>query len=375
MKVLSYPPKNSQIHAYLLFFFICNVQIGIGIFSFQRYVFQIAKHDAWISVIIACLYAHVLLWLIVRMLSKYESTDLYGIHFDMFGKYIGTLFNCIYMLYYLFVTILIMRSYVVVVQVWMFPDMSSWLIGLLLVALTIYAGFGGIRVIVGMCLLGFVVILITVFFCLSTLKYAIWTQLLPVMESSVMDILKGSFRMSFTLAGFEFIMLIYPYVRNKERTMLHSQLSLLFGNVVYLSIMILSLVYFSSSQLIRSIWPTFNMLKILKFPFTERLEFIVISMWMLMVLTGILINTWAITRGFKRMWNSNQKVMLLVVIFLAFGVTVTMEGRKNIERLSHLIGGSSAVLSLLYPLLLSLIVMIVFKVRERKRTSKGGDTS
>ncbi|MFC7679815.1 GerAB/ArcD/ProY family transporter [Paenibacillus sp. GCM10028914] len=375
MKVLSYPPKNSQIHAYLLFFFICNVQIGIGIFSFQRYVFQIAKHDAWISVIIACLYAHVLLWLIVRMLSKYESTDLYGIHFDMFGKYIGTLFNCIYMLYYLFVTILIMRSYVVVVQVWMFPDMSSWLIGLLLVSLTIYAGFGGIRVIVGMCLLGFVVILITVFFCLATLKYAIWTQLLPVMESSVMDILKGSFRMSFTLAGFEFIMLIYPYVRNKERTMLHSQLSLLFGNVVYLSIMILSLVYFSSSQLIRSIWPTFNMLKILKFPFTERLEFIVISMWMLMVLTGILINTWAITRGFKRMWNSNQKVMLLVVIFLAFGVTVMMEGRKNIERLSHLIGGSSAVLSLLYPLLLSLIVMIVFKVRERKRTSKGGDTS
>lgn len=375
MKVLSNPPKNSQIHAYLLFFFICNVQIGVGIFSFQRYIFQVSKHDAWISVIIACLFAHVVLWMIVLMLRKYESSDLYGIHYDLFGKYIGTLFNCIYILYYLIVAILIMRTYVVVIQVWMFPDMSSWLIVSLLTVLIIYAGYGGIRVIVGMCLLGFVVISITVIFCLVTLKYAIWTQMLPVMESSVMDILKGSFRMSFTLAGFEFIMIIYPYVRNKERTMLHSQLSLVFGNLIYLTIIILSVVYFSSSQLSRSIWPTFNMLKILKFPFTERLEFIVISIWMLMVLTGILINTWAMTRGFKRMWNWNQKLMLLIVIVLASGVTITMRGRENIDLLSYWVGLSSAALSFLYPLLLSLIALIVLKVRARKRANRGGGTS
>lgn len=375
MKVQTYPPKNSQIHAYLLFFFICNVQIGVGIFSFQRYIFQVSKHDAWISVLIACLCAHVVLWLIIRMLHKYESADLYGIQYDLFGKYIGTLLNCIYILYYLFVSILIMRVYVVVIQVWMFPDMSSWLIVLLLSTLIIYAGFSGIRVIIGMCLLGFVIILVTVVFCLVTLKYSIWTQLLPVMESNIKDILRGVFRMSFTLAGFEFIMLIYPYVRNKERAMFHSQFSLLFGNLVYLIIMILSLAYFSSSQLQRSIWPTFNMLKILKFPFTERLEFIVISIWMLMVLTGILINTWAITRGFKRMWNWNQKLLLLIVILIASTVSVMMEGRIYIDKLSEWVGIGSAVLSFFYPFLLSLIALIVLKVRTRKAGDRGGGTS
>ncbi|WP_422656939.1 GerAB/ArcD/ProY family transporter [Paenibacillus sp. EC2-1] len=375
MKVQTYPPKNSQIHAYLLFFFICNVQIGVGIFSFQRYIFHVSKHDAWISVLIACLCAHAVLWLIIRMLNKYESADIFGIQYDLFGKYIGTLFNCIYIIFYLLVSILIMRSYVLVIQVWMFPDMSSWLIVSLLAILIIYAGFGGVRVIIGMCLLGFVVILVTVIFCLVTLRYSIWTQLLPIMESNMKDILRGAFRMSFTLAGFEFIMLIYPYVRNKERAMYHSQFSLLTGNLIYLIIMILSVAYFSSSQLERSIWPTFNMLKILKFPFSERLEFIVISIWMLMVLTGILINAWAISRGFKRMWNWNQKLVLLTVILIASTVTVMMEGRKNIDKLGEWVGLGSSVLSFLYPFLLSLIALIVLKVRARKAGDRGGGAS
>lgn len=374
MKVLSNPPVNSRIHAYLLFFVICNVQIGVGIFNFERYIFQVSKHDAWISVILAGLLTHIVMWLIVRTLSKYESADLYGINYDLFGKVIGTLFNCIYMLYYLCITIVIMRNYVDVIQAWIFPDLPTWLIVSLLLVLTIYAGFGGIRVIIGMCMLGFVVILFTVFLFHSSLKYAIWTQLLPVMESNVKDIINGSIRMSFSLAGFEIILLLYPYIVNKERIMRYSQLALLFVNTVYLTIIILSIVYFSSNQMIRSIWPSINMLKIVKYPFLERLEFVVISVWMFMVLTGILINTWAITRGFKRMWNLNQKVMLLIVIALAYGISIAIHGHTDIEQINKWVGSGSIVFSILYPLLLSGIVAIVFKFRGRKQPDRKGGT-
>ncbi|MEK4509941.1 GerAB/ArcD/ProY family transporter [Paenibacillus sp. FSL K6-2524] len=375
MKVLSNPPENTQIHAYLLFFVICNVQIGVGIFSFERYIYQVSKHDAWISVILAALFTHFVMWLIVRALSRYESADLYGIHYDLFGKVIGTLFNCIYMLYYLCITIVIMRNYIDVIQAWIFPDIPTWLIVSLLSILTIYAGFGGIRVIIGMCMLGFVVILFTVFLFYSSLKYAIWTQLLPIMESGVMDIIDGAIRMSFTLAGFEIILFIYPYIVNKERTMRYSQLALLFANMVYLIIMTLSIVYFSSDQMLRSIWPSINMLKIVKYPFLERLEFVVISVWMLMVLTGILINTWAVTRGFKRMWNLNQKVMLLIVIALASGITIAIHGHTAIEQINKWLGSGNVVFSLIYPIFLSGIVTIVFKFRGRKRPDSKGGTS
>lgn len=375
MKVLSNPPKNTQIHAYLLFFVICNIQIGVGIFSFERYIFQVSKHDAWISVILAGLITQLVVWLIVRTLSKYESADLYGIHYDLYGKVIGTVFNCIYMLYYLCITVIIMRNYVEVIQAWIFPDIPSWLIIALLLLLTIYAGFGGLRVMIGMCMLGFVVIVFTTLLFHSSLKYAIWSQLLPIMETNIMDIFNGAIRMSFSLAGFEIILLIYPFIINKERTMLHSQLALTFGNLVYLTIMTLSIAYFSSNQMNRSIWPSINMLKIVKYPFLERLEFIVVSVWMLMVLTGILLNTWAVTRGFKRMWNLNQKAMLLIVVALVFGIASTIEGHATIEQINRWVGSGSIVFSLIYPFLLSCIVAIVFKIRGRKRPDKKGGTT
>ncbi|WP_054955312.1 GerAB/ArcD/ProY family transporter [Paenibacillus dakarensis] len=372
MKVLSNPPKNSQIHAYLLFYFICNVQIGVGIFNFERYIFETAKHDAWISVILAGLVAHLFVWFIVRALHKYESTDLYGIHFDMYGKVIGTVFNCIYMLYYLCITIIIMRNYIEVIQGWIFPDISSWVILALISLLIIFAGFGGLRVIVGMCLLGFIVIIFTMLLFHSSLEYAIWSQLLPVLETKTANIIDGAIRMSFSLAGFEIILFIYPFVVNKERAMLHSQLAVGFANLVYLIIMVLSIVYFSSNQLERSIWPSINMLKIVKYPFLERLEFIVVSVWMLVVITGILINTWVVTRGFKRMWNLNQKATLVFIIALAMGVAVTIKGHETVDQVNKIIGMGSLAFSFVYPFLLSLLVLIVFKFRGRRRSNKKG---
>ncbi|WP_211746079.1 GerAB/ArcD/ProY family transporter [Paenibacillus sp. Marseille-Q4541] len=374
MKITYTPNKNVQFHAYLLVYIICAAQIGIGIFSFQRDIFGAAAHDAWISVIIAGLITHLAIWFIIRMLGNYESTDLYGIHHDLFGKYVGTMMNCIYMLYYLFITATFMRNYVEVIQAWIFPDIPLWLVMALLSGLAIYAAYGGIRVIIGICMLGFFVILPTSVLCYSALEYAVWTQLLPVWETSTWDILRGTMKMGYSLAGFEIILLVYPFILNKNRVMLHSQLGAAFTNIAYLLIMMISIVYFSPSQLQRSIWPSIIMLKIVKYPYLERLEFIVISLWMLVILAGILLFTWVITRGCKRMWNLNPKITLIFVLVVSFIFSVTVEKHFEIEKFNKWADIGSTIFAYLYPILLSCIVAIVFKVRQRKQLKEEGGT-
>lgn len=366
MKINVYPPKNTMLHAYLLFFAISNTQVGVGVFSFQRYVYEASKRDAWISVIIAGIVTHLVLWLIIRMLQKYKSADLFGIHFDLYGKWIGTVINLIYMCYYLFVTFTIMRNYTSVVQVWIFPDLPSWVLMVLIGCLAIYAGFGGIRVIVGICLLSFLVTLPTLFLFHSSMQYAIWTQLLPVFDSSTWEILKGAVRMGFSLAGFEIITVIYPYILNKDRVMLHSQLGVLFSNLLYLFIVVISIGYFAPDQLKRSLWPSINMLKIVEYPYLERLEFIVISVWMLVILSGILLNSWLITRGCKRMWKLNPKPVLFGVFFIVLLISSTIKRHLDIKQFNDFVQISSIFFSLLYPTLLSCIVFIVFAWRKRK---------
>jgi hypothetical protein len=135
--------------------------------------------------------------------------------------------------------------------------------------------------------------------------------------------------------------------------------------------MIISIVYFSPSQLLRSIWPSINMLKIIKYPYLERLEFIVVSVWMLVALTGLLLNTWAITRGFKRMWNWNQKTMLVIVSIITVALSLSFEAHSQIAQMNKWIGKWNVALSFVYPMLLSCIVAIVFAFRRRKASSKG----
>ncbi|WMT43041.1 GerAB/ArcD/ProY family transporter [Paenibacillus sp. D2_2] len=373
MKINSLPNKNLQFHAFLLSLIICNFQIGVGIFNFQRPINKLAGHYAWMSVLLAGIVTHLVIWLIIRMLRKYESSDLFGIHYDIFGKGIGMTLNLIYMLYYLAVSAIIIRNYVEVLQTWIFPDISSWLVILLLSILTVYVGNGGIRVIVGLCVIGFIIILITSLLFYYPLKYAIWSHLLPLYTDEPLKVIQGSLQMAFSLAGFEIIMLLYPFVRNKQQAQMHVQLGAGFTNLIYLVLMLISTVYFSSCQLEKSIWPSINMLKIIKYPFLERLEFIVISIWMVIVLTGIAISTWAISRGCKRMWNSNPKAIMIIVMTLIFVISYNIEEHTKINQVNHWINVFNIILSYIYPLILALIAGIVLSIRQRRK-SAGGDS-
>lgn len=367
MKINVFPSKNAMLHAYLLFFIITNTQVGVGIFTFQRTVYEASRRDAWISVIVAGVVTHLIMWLIVRMLQKYKSADLFGIHYDLYGKWIGMVFNLLYIVYYFFVTFAVMRNYCSVVQAWIFPDLPTWVLILLISCLAIYAAYGGIRVIVGICLFSFIVTLLTILLFHSSIQHSIWTQLLPVLDSSTGDILNGAVRMGFSLAGFEIIAVIYPFILNKNRVMLHSQLAVLFSNILYLFIMVISIGYFAPDQLLRSLWPSLNMLKIVEYPYLERLEFIVISVWMLVILSGILLNTWLITRGCKRMWKLNPKPVLIVVFFVILLMSLVFKRRLEVKDFMTRLEISSIFFSFVYPTLLCCIVFIVFAWRKKKQ--------
>jgi hypothetical protein len=65
-------PKD-MINAYLLFFVVHSAQIGVGVHGFQRIVYQDAKHDAWISVLLAGLATHIVAFCMIKTLEVYGS--------------------------------------------------------------------------------------------------------------------------------------------------------------------------------------------------------------------------------------------------------------------------------------------------------------
>ena len=136
-------------------FLIFSNVIGIGILNFQREIAKDAGYDAWLSIILTSISIHMAIWLIYKILEAVNN-DIIFINQYCFGKWIGWLFNCL-LLFIFSLAIIVYRVYIEVVQVWMFPLMNTWQIGLVFLILIYYIVSSGFRVIAGICFWGTVI--------------------------------------------------------------------------------------------------------------------------------------------------------------------------------------------------------------------------
>ncbi|MCR8843890.1 spore germination protein [Paenibacillus sp. SC116] len=355
-----------MIQSFALLFIICNVQIGIGVFGFQRYIAREAGHDAWIAVVLAGLVCHLSGWLLLRVLRRYESADLYGIHQDLFGRWVGGALSVLLILYYVIVTVTILRTYIEAIQSWIFPEFPTWLLALILLFLSWYAGISSLRVIAGVSFMGFLVIFSFSMLYYNPIQYGQWSRLLPIGEATPYQLFNGALAMGFTLSGFEIITYLYPYLKDKEKSHKYMQISMLLTNVLYLFIIIVTTIFFSQDQLLRSVWSSINMLKIVKYPFLERIEVLAMGVWMFAVVPGIIILTWVVSRGMRRLFNFPHKKVMIVFSIIIYTVSLVFHNRVQIDTLNNLISKMSLIISFIYPLFLNGAVAVVWWWRQRK---------
>lgn len=324
MKINLSPPKNQMVQAWLLAALIFSVQNGVGIAGFQRIIFMESKQDAWISIFMAALGIHVLIFMMFSILKQYESADLYSINGDLFGKYIGSLINMTYVIYHLLAFSVILVDYILIVKTWIFPEMPEWLLGALLLFLTYYGVTGGVRVLFGA---SFLVIFITawmIFMLFQPLSYADWRMLSPVLSASPAELLRGAYRMTLTMLGYEVIMFVYPYLKDKKKAQKFAHLGLFFTTILVLVLMIVAIVYFSPKQLEKTVWATLTMLKIVRIPNLERFEFIAISLWMVIILPNLLFYMWAAFQGLKRTFRMKDKWSIIVTSIFVMSLVFTL---------------------------------------------------
>lgn len=83
--------KAKTVSPYFAFILLHSLQIGIGVLGYQRVILKNAGYDAWISLIIAGIATHIVLFCMLKMLEK--DGDLISIHTTTFGKWIGSIFS------------------------------------------------------------------------------------------------------------------------------------------------------------------------------------------------------------------------------------------------------------------------------------------
>jgi len=366
MKINVTPKESNMLPTYLVWVLICSNQIGVGILGFQRVVAEKAGHDAWISVIVAGIMAHLTMWIMIKTLKRYPSADLYGIHIDVLGKWLGRLVSLLFILYCVATATIILRNYIEVIQTWMFPEISTSLFAGVFLFLALYTILGGIRVIAGYTFLTVIVVIWLLLDLYYPLQMAQWNHLQPVLEADFSKIWSGAMAMSLTIIGFEIIYILYPYIKNKKSVGASAQIGILLTNIIYLVLMVVALVFFSEGQLAKTIWATLNLKKMVYLPFLERFEFVAISLWLFVIMPNIMLYSWAAIRGLKRNFNWSQRKFSYIVIVLIFFSSLFLITRQQIDTLNDIIGKVGLIGSFTYPFILYLLVVIKHAWRRKR---------
>ena len=366
MKVQYQPKQQYLLNTFLLIFILNAMQVGIGIHGFERIIFFEAKQDAWISVILAGIFAHVVVFIMIKTIQITGSSDIYGIQMAVYGKWIGKILNSLFILYCLWAFMIILKNYIEVLQTWIFPTVPTWLFSLSILLIVIYGFTGGIRVMVGTCFFSVILSVWLIGLVGYPLRYSDIHHIFPVMESNMVSILKGTHKMTLTIIGFEILYVVYPFLKEKDKVQKYAHIGIAGTNILYLFLMLLSITYFSPGQLSSTIWPTLTLFQIVKLPFIERIEFVIIAFWLLIILPNLLLYLWAAIHGVKRTFGKKSKWVLWIFTLSIFIPSLFFNNRVKINNLNNFFATIAFYIVFCYPFILYAFSLIRKKLTPTK---------
>ncbi len=213
----------------------------------------------------------------------------------------------LFALYLVLMATVVLRTYVEVIQVWMFPHIDVWALLLLIIPLVYYTIAVEFRTVVGVCFLGVVYpsfLVLTLFF---PIKYAEPANIMPVMDHSVVEIMQSSSLASLSFMGISALLVFYPFIRDAVKSQKFAHLANGSTMLVYLAICLVSYLYYNQMELENIIWATLELWKVIELPFMARFEYFGIATLFFSILPNVALFTWASARSLDRVFGAGHK--------------------------------------------------------------------
>lgn len=122
----------------------------------------------------------------------------------------------------------------------------------------------------------------------------------------------------------------------------------------------------------KTIWATLNLQQMVYVPLLERFEILLTPLWLLIILPNLMLYTWSVSRGLKRMFQWSQKRNIYLVMLVVLVVSPIFVRRSEINALDNIVARVGIYAAFVYPLFLFLMVEV--KRIWRKR-AMGGQSS
>ncbi|KAB8131766.1 GerAB/ArcD/ProY family transporter [Gracilibacillus oryzae] len=357
------PDISQMVSPFLIFFILFSSQMGEGILSFGRKITKIAGYDSWISVLITGFLVTLVIIVIWRLIPPHE--DLIDIHQTLFGKIIGNLLSFLFGIYLLVISMFVLRSYVEIIQVWFFPDLSLLWFYFIIYLLIVYIVLGGFRIIVGFAFFSAWIPLSLLFTVYTPFKTGHIENLLPILSTDYLNIIKAVEPIVSSFLGVELILLFAPFIRQFHKSRKWAISANIYTTLLYLLIIIADFFYFSENQIQQLTWPALHVWKIVSLPFIERFEYVGISLHFGSIIATTGLYFWGSVQSFHRLTKFSFRGISIISAISGVACMFVLSDYLIVEKLSALLTKAGMYLLFLYIPFLYICHIIHTGVKKR----------
>lgn len=316
-------PENDKITSFQLGVFIFISVIGVGIISMPASLTKEVEQDAWIVSAIAGLISLVFLYIMYKVRIKYKNYSFVGMLRKVFGKFIGTIMVIPVSIYYIILTGLEIRIFAETMKIYLLNSTPLEFIMVPLLILSILLARTGIEPITRFFEAVLPAVIITLIFTLIIpIPKSDFSNLRPFFAVPMVKYISGIKGAIFAYSSYEIILIIFPFLKNPEKSYRDVAIPLLILTALYSTIIIECIAKLGVKQTQSLIYPVLNLIKSSEVPgaFVERLEGIFISLWVIFVFTTTvtLIYSFSVVAGdiFKQKEKKHIVSMIIPIIYI-----------------------------------------------------------
>lgn len=361
--------NNESIRPYGLFTTIVLTTIGVGAFSYPRYVCEVAGRDGWISALVAGIFAIIMVSLIYYVQKVNNFNSYVDIIFNSFGKFFGYIVLFLFMFYVVITLSVDMRRFVEVLKIYLLQNTPIEFLILTILALGIYVvGFGVGDLMKFNEVVFFIVFIPMILGFIFLINSVDFTNIMPIGKSSMYDTyISGVYRGFLAFGGYEILFLAAPFIRDREKIKKTTIWSIIFIALFYSFITIYCISIFEVEETKSLLWPTITMITSIDIPgnFVERWEGIVMVLWILFYFTTFIallyFACYTMRFGFK---IRKARVGAIILVPIIYFITTYAD---NIIHLDYLCKKLLIPLEFINIVIVPILLFIITILKKRKK--------
>ena len=302
--------NNDAVSPYQLAMLIIMTVISVGVFSIASDAAEAAGNDGWIVVALAGLINIIAVFIIVRLNSKFPGKTFAEYSQIIVGKVPGKVLTALFALYLLMVIAYITRAFTEVVKMFLLFRTPTEIIMLSLILVCTYIVRGGVECVARINEVIFPILFIP-FFAILIFGFPImdFSNLLPMMDISSDTVLSAVPAMVFNFGGLELLLFYVGFMKNPRKAYKPAILALLFITFFLVMITAFCIAAFGKNAVTRFLWPLVIYVRSINIPglFIERLDGLLLSLWILTVFTTIVSAYFIVSYSISRISGTKEQ--------------------------------------------------------------------